>query len=151
MKKIIGITLIGAVMMLGACHKAPPPEQILQTIGNKPVPKWISSPESFKLKGEAEGYKYFFAKKTFPGNYQATNLGNTPYGIVCSKAQADMATWLKQHPAGPGYVGVPFQKFFILKAKEADGSIIQRAYCEESWKVTKFKPGNYRPIDPDQE
>lgn len=134
-KKIVGIVLIGAVMVLGACHKAPPPEQILETIGNKPVPDWVSSPRSFRLKGEAEGYKYFFAKKTFPGNYQATNFKNTPFAIVCSRAENDLNTSLGQKV----YQGHVDQKFFILKAKEADGSIIQRAYCLNSWKLIKLK------------
>lgn len=139
MKKIIGITLIGAVMMLGACHKAPPPEQILQTIGNKPVPDWVSSPRSFRLKGEAEGYKYFFAEKTFPGNYQATNLGNTPFAIVCGHAENDLRASLSQNPSRQGYAKSIHQKFFILKAKEADGTTIQRAYCLDSWKQIKLK------------
>lgn len=137
-KKIVGVVLIGAVMILGACHKAPP-EQILETIGNKPVPDWVSSPREYRIKKEAEGYKLFFVQKTFPGNYQATNFKNTPFAIVCSGAENDLNAYLNASLGPRVYQGHSDQKFFILKAKEADGSIIQRAYCGVSWKPIKLK------------
>jgi len=134
-KKIMGVIGIGAALTLGACHHSPlpPQETVLSTLGNAPVPKWVSSPHSYRFKKEAEAFKVFIEKNTVPWSDKGWSFADNPMRKACVAVEADEEAAL---PNGKLELGSTNQKMFWVKAKQADGKIVLHSFCKILWKKT---------------